>query len=80
MKTEQIIEPIIELMDEVFNDERMYYQTATYKINAPLAFIQMAKESQLHTCQRILGLRLSRFPLTKEIVANAKAEYKAITI
>lgn len=65
-------QPILEIMEEVLNDERMQYASASIQINAPLALIQMSKEATLHTCQRILGLPLSQIPLTKAGIAAAR--------
>jgi hypothetical protein len=53
MKTEQEIQQRI---DEILEDERLSYKTATIFGNSPLAIIQWGLEVELHTLQSVLGV------------------------
>lgn len=48
-------EEIQEKIDQILADERMSYKTATVFENAPLALIQHAMTTELHTLQWVLG-------------------------
>ena len=63
MKTEK---DIIEKLEELKKDERLYYKTADVFTNAPLALMQLSMETQVNTLEWILGLQQSKFPLTKK--------------
>ena len=56
MKTESEIKARIK---EILADERLAYKTATIIENAPLALIQLSMQIELHTLQRVLGVKLT---------------------
>jgi len=63
MKSEKYI---LERINEIKKDTRLYQEPATLLINAPLALIQLTLEVELNTLEQVLELPLSRFPLQKE--------------
>lgn len=46
-------------INEILSDERMSYNTANIFSNAPLALIQHGMTVELHTLQRVLGVKLT---------------------
>ena len=52
-------EEIQQKIDQILADERMSYKTATVFANAPLALIQHAMVTELHTLQWVLGQPLT---------------------
>lgn len=50
---------IEERIEEILDDERMSYKSATIFENAPLAMIQYAMQIELHTLQKVLGVELT---------------------
>lgn len=62
MNTEEINKRI----NEILEDERLSYPTATVFANAPLSLIQMSLATELHTLQRVLGVSLSKLPIKKK--------------
>lgn len=67
MKEEQIKARI----NEILADERLAYRTATVFSNAPLALIQIATETELHTLQKVLGVPLTNI---KELRGEVKVK------
>lgn len=55
MNTEQIQNRI----EEILNDERLSYSTASVYVNAPLALIQYGLQVELHTLQKVLSIPLT---------------------
>ncbi len=53
MKTKEEIEQEI---NEILSDERLSYKTAVVFTNAPLALVQFALETKLHTLQWVIGV------------------------
>ena len=52
-------------IDEILADERMSYKSATVFANAPLAMIQWAFETELHTLQKVLGVELTKIKVLR---------------
>lgn len=46
---------------EILSDERLSYRTADIFTNAPLALIQVAYETEVHTLQEVLEIELTDF-------------------
>lgn len=44
-------------IQEILSDDRLSYKTALIQINAPLALIQLSLETELHTLQKVLGIK-----------------------
>lgn len=61
-------EKLLAKLEELKDDNRNYYKTATVFSNAPLALIQMSLSSQINLLEELLELPLSKFPLVKETV------------
>lgn len=59
----QTDERILDRIAVLKKDERLAYPTATVGTNAPLALMQVALETELHTLERVMGLSLSKIPL-----------------
>ena len=52
-------EQIQNRIDEILSDERLSYKTALVFSNAPLAMIQSSLQVELHTLQRVSGVKLT---------------------
>lgn len=52
-------EQIEERIKEILADTRLKYKSANVFTNAPLALIQVALSTELHTLQRVLGVPLT---------------------
>lgn len=75
MKTEQ------ELYYEANNiiaDERLWYPTATVFENAPLALIQSALQTKMHTIEWVLGIPLTGIGKHRKEKTKPKLYLKAV--
>lgn len=52
-------EQIQKRISEILEDERFSYKSADIFTNAPLALIQLSMEVELHTLQKVLGIKLT---------------------
>lgn len=46
-------------INAILRDERLSYKTATIVENSPLALIQYGMEVELHTLQKVIGVKLT---------------------
>lgn len=52
---------IKERIHEIISDERLSYPAADIFSNAPLALIQLAMETELHSLEKVLEIPLTNF-------------------
>lgn len=62
-KYESNFERVLDRIDIIKMDERLYYPSATIFANAPLAIIQIDLTVELNTLERMVGLEPSKMPL-----------------
>lgn len=44
-------------INEILSDERLAYKTANVFTNAPLALVQISLQTELHTLQKVIGVK-----------------------
>jgi len=54
-------------LQELKNEELMYYETANIQINAPRSLIQLSTGTKINLLEKYLNLPISSFPLVKEM-------------
>ena len=58
---------ILQRINDILADERLAYESADISTNIPLALIQLSMEVELHTLQKVLGIKLTNFKELREL-------------